>query len=74
LFENLVGNCSVGLDSSKCKEFVTSIRISLWTEWYKKSEFQLLSLILKSPVIMRILPILTLVFLRYFKAVWDESE
>ena len=29
---------------------------------------------LKSPVIMRILLILTLVSLRYFKANWDESE
>ena len=74
LSKYLVGTCSVGLDSSKCKESATSIRISLWMEWYRKCGSQLLSLILKFLVIMRTLLILTSVFLRYFKAAWDKSE
>ena len=48
--------------------------MSLWVEWYGKFGSQKLSLILKFPVIMRTLLILTSVFLRYFKADWDKSE
>jgi len=43
-------------------------------EWYRKFGSQLLYLILKSSVIIRTLLILTSVFLRYFKATWNESE
>ena len=51
-----------------------SIRVFLYREWKLKLGSQLQSLILKSPVIMRILLILTSVFLRYFKADCKESE
>ena len=51
-----------------------SIRVSLWMEWCEELGSQLLSLILKSPVIIRILLILTSVSLRYFKAICDESK
>jgi len=74
LLEYLVGKNSVGLEISSWKELAISKRVFLWEEWYRKFGFQKLSLILKSLVMMRILLILTLVFLRYFKADWDESE
>ena len=64
----------MGSDSSKWKESAMSIRVSLWMEWCEKLGSQLLSLILKSPVIIRILLILTSVSLRYFKVICDESE
>ena len=72
--EYLVGTWLVGQDNSKYKEFATSIRVFLWIEWYRKLGSQLSSLILKSPVIIRILLILTSVFLRYFKTTWNKSE
>ena len=72
--EYLVEKNSVGLESSKQKESMILKKVSLWEKWYGKFGFQKLSLILKSFVMMRTLLILTSVFLRYFKAVWDESE
>ena len=72
--EYLVGTWLVGQDNSKYKEFATSIRVFLWIEWYRKLGSQLSSLILESPVIIRILLILTSVFLRYFKTTWNKSE
>jgi len=74
LSKYLVGKDSVGLESSNWKEFAISKRMFLWIEWYKKSGSQKLFLMLKSPVIMRTLLILTSVSLRYFKADWDKSE
>jgi len=70
----LVGNSSIGLDSSILKESTISKRVSLWEEWCGKFESQKLSQILQSPVRMRTLSILTSVSLRYFKADWDKSE
>ena len=66
--EYLVGTWLVGQDNA------TFIRVFLWIEWYRKLGSQLSSLILKSPVIIRILLILTSVFLRYFKTTWNKSE
>ena len=74
LLEYLVGKSSVGLESSNWKESAILKRISLWVEWYGKSGSQKLFLMLKSPVMIRTLLILTSVFSRYFKANWDESE
>ena len=74
LSEYLVGKYLVGLDNSKWRESTNLKRISLCNEWCGKSGSQILSLILKSVVMIRTLPILTSVSLRYFKANWDESE
>ena len=74
LLEYLVGKSSVGLESSNWKESAISKRMSLWVEWYGKFRSQKLSLMLKSPVIIRTLLILTSVSLRYFKTNWDKSE
>ena len=74
LLENLVKRFSVGLEISSENESAISKRVSLWLEWKGKYKSHRLSLILKSPVIMIILWILTSVSLRYFKADWDESE
>ena len=69
-----MGKCLIGLDNFILKESASLKRVSLWEEWYGKFGFQKLSQILKSPVRMRMLLILTSVSLRYFKANWDESE
>jgi len=74
LSEYLVGTQLVGLDSSKLKESEISIRVSLWMRWCGKLGSQLLSLILKSPVMIRTLLMLTSVSLRYFKAACNELE
>ena len=74
LLENLVKRFSVGLEISSENESAISKRVSLWLEWKGKYKSHRLSLILKSPVIMIILWILTSVSLRYFKTDWDESE
>ena len=70
----LVETWTVVLDMHKFKELVISVSISLWTEWLGKREFQKLSLMLKSPDIMRTLLILASISLKYFKAIWEESE
>ena len=74
LLENLVGTFLRGLEMSKENESTMSKRESLWLEWNRKLESQILSLILKSPIIMIILWMLDSVFFRYFKADWEESE
>ena len=51
-----------------------SIRRLLWIEWCGKLGFQILSLILKFPVINNILLILASVFYRSFKADCTDSE
>ena len=74
LLENLVGEGLIGVDNSMLKELAISKRVSLWEEWCRKLELQTLSWILKSPVRMRTLSMLTSVSLRYFKVDWDESK
>ena len=74
VLEYLVGIGLVGSDKSKLKESAIIIRSSLIEEWWGKNKSHKLSLILKSPVIMRRLLTFTLVFLRYFKTEWEESE
>ena len=64
---NLVGEFSRGLEMSKKDESATSKRESLWLEWKGKLKFQILSLILKSPVIIMTLWMLDSVSFRYFK-------
>ena len=56
---------SIGVESSKLKLSAISLRESTYVEY---KGFQSLSLMLKSPVIIRTLFKFTLVFLRYFKA------
>ena len=73
LSEYLVGTWLVDLNIQRFIESTISVR-SLWMEWCGKLEFQLLSLILKSPIIIKMLLILALVLFRYFKAVCDKSE
>ena len=70
----LVGQELVGLDKNKLNELTIINKSSLIIEWWGNKGFHKWSLILKSPVIMRMLPIFTLVSLRYFKAVWEELE
>ena len=72
--ENLVGPGLVGTDNKRSKESAIIIKSSLIEEWKGKDGSQRLSLILKSPVMRRTLLMLTSVSLRYFKAVWEESE
>jgi len=74
VLEYLVGQELVGNERARLNESAIIRRLSLMDEWWEKEGSHKLSLILKSPVIMRILSILTLISLRYFKAKWDESE
>jgi len=72
--EYLVGTGLAGTDNTKLKESAIMIRSSLMDEWWGKAGSHKLSLILKLPVIIRRLLMFTSVFLRYFKAEWEESE
>ena len=72
--ENLVGEGLVGIDNVKLNKSAMIIRSSLIEEWWGNEESHKLSLMLKSSVIIRMLLMLTSISLRYFKAVWDESE
>jgi len=72
--EYLVGQGLMGVDRARLNESAIIIKSSLIEEWNGKDESYKLSLILKSPVIRRTLSMLTSVFLRYFKAEWEESE
>jgi len=72
--EYLVGQVLVGVNRARLNKSAIIIKSSLIEEWNGKDESHKLSLILKSPVIMRTLSMLTLVSLRYFKAKWEESE
>jgi len=72
--EYLVGQGLMGVDRVRLNESAIIIKSSLIEEWNRKDESHKLSLILKSPVIRRTLLMLTSVFLRYFKAEWEESE
>ena len=70
----LVGKGLVGVKKANWKESAISNKSLLMDEWWGNEESHRLSLILKSPVITRMLSMLTLISLRYFKAVWAESE
>ena len=72
--EYLVRQGLVGVDRVRLNESAMIIKLSLIEEWNRKDESYKLSLILKSPVMMRTLSMLTSVSLRYFKAEWEESE
>ena len=72
--EYLVGIQWVGINRSKLKESARIIRLSLIAEWWGKDRSQILSLILKSLVIINKFVMFTLVSLRYFKVEWEESE
>jgi len=72
--EYLVGQELVGDDSVKLKESAIIKRSLLIEEWWGNEVSQRLFLILKSPVIIRTLSMLTSVSLRYFKAECEESE
>ena len=72
--EYLVEQGLVGNERAKLKESAIIRRSSLMDAWWEKEGFYKLSLILKSPVKMRTLSMLTSVSLRYFKAKCNESE
>jgi len=72
--EYLVGQGLVGVNRARLNESAIIIKSSLIEKWNGKDKSHKLSLILKSPVIMRTLSMLTSVSLRYFKAKWEESE
>ena len=74
VLEYLVEQGLVGVDRARLNESAIIIKLSLIEEWNRKDKSYKLSLILKSPVIMRTLLMLTSVSLRYFKAEWEESE
>jgi len=74
LSENLVVKFSVGSEMSSENKSAISQRMSLWTEWKGKFKSHRLFLMLKLPVMIMTLWILTPVFLRYFKTNWDKSE
>jgi len=66
--ENLVGPGLVGNDKARSKELAIIIKSSLMEEWNWKEGPHKLSRMLKSPVMIRTLLILTSVSFRYFKA------
>ena len=72
--EYLVGQGLVGVDSARLKESAIITKSSLIEEWNGKDESHKLSLMLKSPVIRRMLSMFTSVSFKYFKTVCDESE
>ena len=72
--EYLVGTWLVRIDKSKLNEFAIIMRLSLIDKWWGKDGFQILSQMLKLPVIMRRFGIFASESLRYFKMEWEESE
>ena len=72
--EYLVGQGLIGVNRERLNKSAIIIRSSLIEELKGKDRSHKLSLILKSPVIRRMLSMLTSVSLRYFKAEWEESE
>ena len=66
--ENLVGPGLVGDDSARSNKSAIKIKSSLIEEWKGEDGSHKLSLMLKSPVMIRTWFILTSVSLRYFKA------
>ena len=74
VLEYLVGIGLVGINKSKLNGLAIIIRLSLVDKWWGKDRSYKLSLILKSPVIIRRLLMLTSISLRCFKAKWEESK
>ena len=74
VLEYLVRQGLIGINKERLNKSAIIIRLSLIEELKGKYRFHKLSLILKSPVIRKMLLMLTSVFLRYFKAEWEESE
>jgi len=74
VLEYLVRQELIGINKERLNKSAIIIRSSLIEELKGKDRFHKLSLILKSPVIRKMLLMLTSVFLRYFKAEWEESE
>ena len=74
VLENLVGLGLVGNDNARSNESTIIIRLLLLEEWNWKEGSYKLSRMLKSPVMIRTLLMLTSVSFRYFRAKWDESE
>ena len=70
----LVGTWLIGSKSLRLNKSAIVKRLLLKVEWWGKDRSQILSLMLKSPVIIKRFKILTSVSLRYFKVVWNESE
>ena len=68
LSEYLVETFSIGLETFKEKESAMSKSELLWHKWNGKLRSQILSLMLKSPVMIMTLGMLTSVSFRYFKA------
>jgi len=60
--------------SSKLKLSAISFKELVWCKWWGYKGFHLLSLILKSPIIIRMLFKFILVFLKYFKVDCWSSE
>jgi len=67
-----VGTCYK--DKQISNESAMSKIVSLWIDWKRYKLFQIISLTLKSLVIIRTFWIFTSVFLRYFKAGCLSSE
>jgi len=74
LLEYLVETWLIGHERFKLKESAMIIRLSLIEEWWEKEGSYKLSWMLKSPLITKRLWMFTSVFLRYFTAVYKESE
>ena len=74
LSKYLVVIWSIEWESSKLKTLAKIKRLLLMWEWWEKRESHELLQILKSPVIIKTLWMLTSVSLRYFKAEYEESE
>jgi len=70
----LIRTWEVRLEILNWNELAISASNLLYTEWLGNKGSHKLSLILKSPIIMRTLLILASVFLRYFKTIWEESK
>ena len=70
----LVEQGLVGVDKAKLNESAIMMRSLLMEEWWGKDVSHKLFLMLKSPVITRMLSMFISVSLRYFKAIWEESE
>ena len=74
MLEYLVGHRLVGLERERSKESAIIIKSSLIEECVGNKGSHKLFLMLKLPVIRMTLLMLTSVFLRYFKAEYEESE
>jgi len=74
MLEYLVRQGLVGDKRAKLNESAIIKKSSLMDEWWGKEGSHKLSLILKSSVMIKTLSMLISIFLKYFKAEWDESE